>query len=231
MPTRIRLFSTAFAVLLALPLCAFGQRRPATDTIVISLALAGAPQSPAQAQALRGAIMSLEESARSAALLRRSLRLDTLTSRPVRNARFIIAFGDQVPSGAGGVVLLTSCTASSSASSFSLCGAGIGDSVIAWDPALEKFGASQLNDRFVARWKQSMDDAAWRGWLAAKVAWEAAIRGPAGDEAMARWLVSPAARFDGHQGVPLFFEPDHRIRHPRYRVTTDHGGRILKPIP
>ena len=39
-----------------------------------------------------------------------------------------------------------------------------------WDASLERFGATQLNDRYRRRFGVGMDGPAWAGWFAAKLA-------------------------------------------------------------
>lgn len=219
-------------ILLAAPVVAAAQRAPA-DTLRLSITGTLPPD------ARQGIVMSIEESARVAGLLGRAIVLDSGAAGPARGA-FVITAGPGVPAPARGIVLDLACTAPPTrapARWFGVCpaasprGAAAQDSVVGWDGALEKYGAAQLNDRYRGRWGAPMSDAAWRGWLAAKIAWEAALRGPRDPAALARWLASPAARFDGHQGVPLSFDARHRLRHPRYRVLHRDGARTLEPLP
>lgn len=89
--------------------------------------------------------------------------------------------------------------------------------VVDWHPDLFRFGAEQLNQRFTRRFGVPMDEAAWRGWMAVKIAAEAALRG-SGD------LMS--LRFDGHKGEPLAFGEDHFLEQPVYLVGAD--GRLVE---
>lgn len=213
----------------------------------VRLAVAG--EIPLDAR--RGLIMSVEESARVAGLLGRAIALDTGTAGLGRAAFVITAAEPALAGTTRGIVLDVGCTAPpthAAARWFGLCPAGAPageslpgaapsrapagtDSVVGWDAALEKYGASQLNDRYHARWGAPMTEAAWRGWLAAKIAWEASLRGPRDPAALARWLTSPAARFDGHQGVPLSFDARHRLRHPHYRVLHRGSTRTIEALP
>lgn len=239
--SRTRLWGL-LALAFPAPLTAGAQRQP-SDTLRVAVA-EGLP-----ADARRGAIMSIEESARVAPLLGRAVMLDS-SAAGMAYARFVIAAGEAaLPPRARAIVLDLGCAASpatggsppgapraASARRFTLCappasGAATPDSLVAWDATLEKFGASQLNDRYRARWKAPMSEVAWRGWLAAKIAWESSLRGPREPDALPRWLASPAARFDGHQGVPLSFDARHRLRHPQYRVLHRGGARTLERLP
>jgi hypothetical protein len=87
-----------------------------------------------------------------------------------------------------------------------------------WSAGLERFGAAQLNDRFHARFGRYPDSAAWAGWFAVKVAWEASQRARAIDgDSIARHLERETTAFDGHKGVPLSFRSwDHQLRQPLY---------------
>jgi hypothetical protein len=104
-----------------------------------------------------------------------------------------------------------------------LARAGKGARVVDWHPNLVRYGAEQLNQRFLRRFGQPMDEAAWRGWMAVKAVTETALRSPGGD------LAAPLAnlRFDGHKGEPLEFDPeDHHLRQPVYVV--DGKGRLVE---
>jgi ABC-type branched-subunit amino acid transport system substrate-binding protein len=106
---------------------------------------------------------------------------------------------------------------------------------LGWHSSLDRFGADQLNQRFERRYGRKMDDAAWAGWAALKVAWEAAMRGNAGDgAAIAAYLESERAEMDGQKGWPLSFRPwDHQLRQPLYLVSTagGTGGRVAGEVP
>ena len=89
-----------------------------------------------------------------------------------------------------------------------------------WHADLERFGARQLNDRYVQRYGAPMTSAAWEGWMAVKIAWESGLRARDGDVAAA--LAHGA--FDGHKGAALRFGADDRIlRQPLIIVASDAG--------
>ncbi|HKP75494.1 MAG TPA: ABC transporter substrate-binding protein [Longimicrobiaceae bacterium] len=97
--------------------------------------------------------------------------------------------------------------------------AGVADGrAEAWDARLERFGADQLNQRFRARFGEGMDSQGWVGWFAVKLLWESTLRARGTDPAaLARYLSSDAAQFDGHKGRPLSFRTwDHQLRQPLY---------------
>jgi hypothetical protein len=80
--------------------------------------------------------------------------------------------------------------------------------LLAWDPALERFGAAQLNERYRNRFGSEMDEHAWAGWMSIKILVDAALRKGTKDPCtLERFLLGTDARFDGHKGVPLFFDP------------------------
>jgi hypothetical protein len=91
-----------------------------------------------------------------------------------------------------------------------------------WDKSLERFGAGQLNDRYRQAGGE-MSSAEWAGWMAVKIAWEAFLRTSDGSaSAIADWLSSDAAQFDGHKGAPLSFRSwNHQLRQPLYVIDDD----------
>ncbi|HXT16128.1 MAG TPA: hypothetical protein VN706_10900 [Gemmatimonadaceae bacterium] len=104
---------------------------------------------------------------------------------------------------------------------------GDGAHAAAWDPALEKFGADTLNDRFRVETKTGMTQEAWLAWVAVKILWESVLRARsvAGD-ALAAHLVKETTQFDGHKGRPLSFRAwDHQLRQPLYVVTPAASGK------
>ena len=119
-------------------------------------------------------------------------------------------------------------------------GSAGGADVTAWDSRLERFGAAQLNDRFASRFRRPMSPAAWAGWFAVKVAWEASQRARSAEpDAIAAYLERDTTQFDGQKGVPLSFRQwDHQLRQPLYVAAasgSDDAGRsrgsALTPIP
>lgn len=90
-----------------------------------------------------------------------------------------------------------------------------------WHPTLDTPAAAQLNARFTRRTGRSMDAAAWHGWMAAKVAFEVAIRAEAGEDDLL------ALRFDGHKGRPLRFSDDGHLAQPTCRLVA--GRAALAP--
>ena len=102
-----------------------------------------------------------------------------------------------------------------------------------WHPSLERFGAAQLGERFLARFGRPMDSPAWQGWLAVKVLGEASLRARSTDPVALRdWLERADARVDGHKGQPLSFRAwDHQLRQPLYRVAPVAAAPESAPTP
>jgi ABC-type branched-subunit amino acid transport system substrate-binding protein len=105
-----------------------------------------------------------------------------------------------------------------------------GDSAAAWHDSLERYGAGQVNDRFRARFAGSVNERAWAGWVAAKVAWEIAQRAQRTTGAeLAAFATSADASFDGHKGLPLSFHPrTHQLRQPLYVLA---GDSVIAEVP
>jgi ABC-type branched-subunit amino acid transport system substrate-binding protein len=113
------------------------------------------------------------------------------------------------------------------------------DSVVLWGPALERYGASQINDRYRTRYGSGMDGSAWAGWVAVKIASEAALRVRSSEPAkLLTYLEAPTTQFDGHKGWPLSFRAgDHQLRQPLYVVVHRAQGvsgpasQALRDVP
>ena len=83
--------------------------------------------------------------------------------------------------------------------------------------------AEQLNERFHRRFGQPMDEDAWHGWIAVKIATELALRASPGTTLLD---LLPRSAFDGHKGAQLRFDPqDHCLIQPVYRI--DGKGRLV----
>ena len=89
-----------------------------------------------------------------------------------------------------------------------------------WHWSLERFGGEQLNERYRRRFGARMDSAAWTGWIAMKIALDAALHAQSSDGApILRQLADPRAQYDGQKGRPLRFAPaTRRLIQPLYRV-------------
>ena len=112
------------------------------------------------------------------------------------------------------------------------------DSTVLWGPSLERYGASQINDRYRAKYRAGMDGSAWAGWVAVKIAAEAALRARSSDPSrILAYLQTPGMQFDGHKGWPLTFRGgDHQLRQPLYAVARTAGAgstpsQTLRDVP
>ena len=98
--------------------------------------------------------------------------------------------------------------------------ASIGDEgrAMMWHHSLERYGAGQLNARFVARHARGMESEDWAAWMALKIAVECSLRaGGDGPGAVRVTLASARTRFDGHKGTALTFRSwDRQLRQPLY---------------
>ena len=83
---------------------------------------------------------------------------------------------------------------------------------VTWQPSTVRYGASELNERYVKRFKQPMTSEAWNAWFAVKAIVESALRAPEGADLCDALA---GARFDGHKGASLSFDPTTGVlRHP-----------------
>jgi hypothetical protein len=100
----------------------------------------------------------------------------------------------------------------------------------AWDPSLVKFGADTLNGRFKKQFGHRMSSDGWTAWVAVKIVWEASLRARStSGTAIAAFLDSPAAQFDGHKGRALSFRSwNHQLRQPVYALAP---GRPPVEVP
>jgi len=98
--------------------------------------------------------------------------------------------------------------------------------VALWSPSLSRYGASQINDRYRVKYDTPMDAGAWAGWVAVKIASEAALRARSSNPAaILSYLEAPTTTFDGHKGWPLSFRrTDHQLRQPLYVVSGGSTG-------
>ena len=103
-----------------------------------------------------------------------------------------------------------------------------GKTTVAWLPSLDRYGASDLNERFQRLFHTPMTASAWSGWFAVKALVESALRGNSGAtacDALTR------ARFDGHKGTPLFFDPDTReLQQPMYAFVSNELAETVSVI-
>jgi ABC-type branched-subunit amino acid transport system substrate-binding protein len=98
--------------------------------------------------------------------------------------------------------------------------AGAGHRATSWEATLDRYGARELNSRFLARWNQPMEPSAWAAYQAVKILYEAALLGGTleGPE-LVEHLESPQAVFDIWKGIGASFRPwDHQLRQSLFLV-------------
>ncbi len=112
------------------------------------------------------------------------------------------------------------------------------DSVVLWGSTLERYGASQINDRYRARFHAGMNGDAWAGWASVKIVAETSLRTRSTEPSrLLVYLESPSTQFDGHKGWPLSFRlADHQLRQPLYAALPTTGPprsreQTLRDVP
>lgn len=84
---------------------------------------------------------------------------------------------------------------------------------VAWHSSLFRYGAGELNERFIRQTGTSMEEESWLGWIAVKIALETSLRNqPVG-----------SAAIDGHKGIMLRFDGSRHLQQPLYVVTSRDG--------
>ena len=189
----------------------------------MSIAIVGSPDS---ARAL-GIRLGIEEAQRTAELIGFHLDVHTASSEATTPADVVIVASDDAtpPANTPASSLLDISTHDdacspdgrllvlpSGAERAALASAA-GSDIVAWHPSLYRYGAEQLNRRFVQRFGEPMDEAAWSGWFAVKAAVELALARRDSGGVSAR-----PPGFDGHKGARLTFDDSGRLGQPLYRV-------------
>ena len=194
--------------------------KPETRAVRIGLLL------PEGGSAHRGALLGLEEARRTADLLGVALQRTTTSgdvmigpAAPVNEPRtlFLVTGVPKAAPPRPRVFYV--------ASSPRVRQQAKGPRVVDWHPDLHRFGAEQLNERFHRRFGQPMDEDAWHGWIAVKIAAELALRASPGTGLLD---LLPRSAFDGHKGTQLRFGEDHYLIQPVYRV--DGKGNLVGEV-
>lgn len=88
---------------------------------------------------------------------------------------------------------------------------------LAWHPDLYRYGAGEINERYIDATGAEMTESSWFGWVAMKVVLETTLR---------HQRLS-SARIDGHKGVPLTFR-NGVLQQPLYvAVHRDDRAKVL----
>lgn len=85
---------------------------------------------------------------------------------------------------------------------------------LAWHSELYRYGAGEINERYLDATGADMTESSWFGWVAMKLALETALR----HQRLAN------AKIDGHKGVPLTFR-NGVLQQPLY-VALQRGDRV-----
>lgn len=91
----------------------------------------------------------------------------------------------------------------------------------AWEATLDRYGARELNSRYLARWDAPMEPAAWTAYQAVKLLYEAAFfSGSLDADELIAHLENPQTVFDVYKGIGTSFRPwDHQLRQSLYLIT------------
>lgn len=98
----------------------------------------------------------------------------------------------------------------------------------AWHHGFKKFAARDLNKRFRKAFDTAMDDAAWAGWAAVKMASDLLARGTAIDAKTLLRQLRTVLAFDGQKGDAMDFRANGQLRQPILLV---EGNRPVGEAP
>jgi ABC-type branched-subunit amino acid transport system substrate-binding protein len=97
-----------------------------------------------------------------------------------------------------------------------------------WNHNFRKYSSRDTNRRFLTEQGERMDDAAWAGWAAVKMAGEALLRTRTADPEQLRVYVREELSFDGSKGFPLTFRETGQLRQPIWIVRDE---RVIAEAP
>lgn len=98
-----------------------------------------------------------------------------------------------------------------------------------WHPDFVKFAARDLNKRYKKRFSQPMDQYAWAGWAALKMASDSVVRhNIIAPGALLEFLKTSLA-FDGQKGLNMNFRDTGQLR--QLLLITGPGGELLGEAP
>jgi hypothetical protein len=98
----------------------------------------------------------------------------------------------------------------------------------AWHADFEKYAARDLNKRFRKAFDRPMDDAAWAGWAAVKMASDSVAREGIRDGGALLAYLRSSLSFDGQKGVDMSFRDTGQLRQPLLLV---RDGKIAGEAP
>lgn len=98
-----------------------------------------------------------------------------------------------------------------------------------WHPQFMKFAARDLNKRYKKRFSRPLDQYAWAGWAAVKMASDSVARQNITEPgAMLKFLKTGLA-FDGQKGLDMDFRDTGQLR--QLLLIVDSGGELLGEAP
>jgi ABC transporter substrate binding protein (PQQ-dependent alcohol dehydrogenase system) len=101
----------------------------------------------------------------------------------------------------------------------------------AWNWTWERYGAPQLNNRFLAKAGRHMTGLDWSAWIAAKLVITAAMQTRGGDFGKLSARILSDESFDGVKGLAVSVRPwDHQLRQPILLWTHD-SVVVSAPLP
>ena len=101
--------------------------------------------------------------------------------------------------------------------------------VSGWHPQFMKFAARDLNKRYKKRFTQPMDQYAWAGWAAVKMASDSVARQNITEPGAMLEFLKTGLTFDGQKGLDLNFRDTGQLR--QLLMITGPGGELLGEAP
>lgn len=98
----------------------------------------------------------------------------------------------------------------------------------AWHQDFKKFAARDLNKRFLKEHQTKMDDYAWAGWAAIKIASDTITRENITDSTKLLTYLKTDLSFDGQKGIDMNFRQTGQLRQPLIIV---QEGKIVAEAP
>ena len=117
---------------------------------------------------------------------------------------------------------------------------GTGHRAADWEATLDAYGAREYNARYLLRWEEPMDPAAWATYHAVRILFEAAFYGGSVlPTDVLSYLSGEQTIFDLHKGLGATFRPwDRQLRQSLYlikiegeAVTTSDLGLLVGELP
>jgi hypothetical protein len=99
---------------------------------------------------------------------------------------------------------------------------------VGWNHNFRRYSSRDLNRRFLDASGRPMDDIAWAGWAAVRIAGEAVMRTASTDPGTLRAFLREDLSFDGSKGFPLTFRETGQLRQPIWIVRDE---RVIAEAP